>query len=68
MRWSIEELDDFWRSIHDFFAVDSGPVAGPALVERRMPGARWFPEARLNWAEHLLRLEGRAEEDVVIVG
>jgi acetoacetyl-CoA synthetase len=32
-----------------------------------MPGARWFPDARLNWAEHLLRLPGRADDDVVIV-
>ena len=32
-----------------------------------MPGARWFPGARLNWAEHALRLEQRGDEDVVIV-
>lgn len=68
LRWSIDDLDGFWRSIHDFFGVESGATSGPALVERRMPGARWFPEARLNWAEHQLRLDGRADDDVVIVG
>jgi acetoacetyl-CoA synthetase len=68
LRWSIEDLDGFWRSIHDFFGVDSGAAAGPALADGRMPGARWFPDARLNWAEHLLRLDERADDDVVIVG
>jgi acetoacetyl-CoA synthetase len=32
-----------------------------------MPGARWFPTARLNWAEHCLRLSGRAGDDVVLI-
>ncbi|MGZ8480952.1 MAG: acetoacetate--CoA ligase [Candidatus Limnocylindria bacterium] len=66
-RWSTSDLDAFWRSIWDHFGVSSSTDAGPALAERRMPGARWFPDARLNWAEHCLRLEGRADDDVVLV-
>ncbi|MEP7082450.1 MAG: acetoacetate--CoA ligase [Chloroflexota bacterium] len=66
-RWSVENLDVFWRSIWDHFAVTSSTDPGPALAERRMPGARWFPDARLNWAEHCLRLDGRADDDVVLV-
>ncbi len=68
LRWSIDDLDGFWRSIHDYFGVDSGDTTGPALVDRRMPGAGWFPDARLNWAEHLLRLDGRGDDDVVVIG
>jgi acetoacetyl-CoA synthetase len=65
LRWSIEDLDGFWRAVWDHFGV--GPDAGTALAEARMPGARWFPDARLNWAEHLLRLDGRDPDDVVVI-
>ncbi|HJW36588.1 MAG TPA: AMP-binding protein, partial [Actinomycetes bacterium] len=53
-RWSVDDLDGFWSSMWEFFEV-GGPVPGPALAERRMPGARWFPGATLNHAELSLR-------------
>jgi acetoacetyl-CoA synthetase len=53
-RWSVDDLDGFWSSIWEFFEV-GGPVPSPALAERRMPGARWFPDATLNHAELSLR-------------
>jgi acetoacetyl-CoA synthetase len=53
-RWSVDDLDGFWSSIWEFFQV-GGPAPSPALAERRMPGARWFPDARLNHAELSLR-------------
>ena len=53
-RWSVEDLDGFWASLWEFFAV-GGPTPGPALAERRMPGARWFPGTTLNHAELSLR-------------
>ena len=67
LRWSTEDLDGFWSSVWDHFGVRSEMPPGPALADRRMPGARWFPEARLNWAEHCLRLEGRGDDDVVVI-
>ena len=67
LRWSIEDLDAFWSSVWDHFGVRSETGPGPALAERRMPGARWFPDANLSWAEHCLRLDGRQDDDVVIV-
>jgi len=54
-RWSVTELDAFWSSIWEFFAVAPGAAPAPALAERRMPGARWFPSAELNYAEVALR-------------
>ncbi|HVE66005.1 MAG TPA: acetoacetate--CoA ligase, partial [Thermoanaerobaculia bacterium] len=57
-KWSVTELDDFWRSVWDYFAVKSEGKPAPALAERRMPGARWFPGAALNYAEHALRHAG----------
>jgi acetoacetyl-CoA synthetase len=53
-RWSVDDLDGFWSSIWEFFEI-GGPVPSPALAERRMPGARWFPGATLNHAELSLR-------------
>jgi acetoacetyl-CoA synthetase len=53
-RWSVDDLDGFWTSIWEYFEVGR-PALGPALAERRMPGARWFPEATLNHAELSLR-------------
>ena len=57
-RWSVDDLDAFWASIWDFFEVGgpgAGPAPSPALAERRMPGASWFPGAALNHAELSLR-------------
>jgi acetoacetyl-CoA synthetase len=53
--WSVSDLDAFWRSIWEFFEIGQGGAPSPGLAERRMPGARWFPDARLNHAELALR-------------
>ena len=54
-RWSLAAPADFWSAVWD----DSGVIAEcrgePALESpERMPGATWFPEARLNFAENFL--------------
>ncbi|HET7686914.1 MAG TPA: acetoacetate--CoA ligase [Candidatus Limnocylindria bacterium] len=67
LRWSIDEVGPFWQSVWDHFDVRSATPPGPALADAAMPGARWFPTARLNWAEHALRLAGRADDDVVLI-
>jgi acetoacetyl-CoA synthetase len=54
-RWSVEELEQFWASIWDFFEVNASKPYNEVLAERKMPGARWFDGAHLNYAEHLLR-------------
>jgi acetoacetyl-CoA synthetase len=66
-RWSTDDLDAFWSSVWQHFDVRSQSDPGPALADGRMPGARWFPTARMNWAEHCLRLSGRSAGDVVLV-
>jgi acetoacetyl-CoA synthetase len=38
------------------------------LADASLPGARWFPGATLNYAEHALRMPGRAPDDVVVLG
>jgi acetoacetyl-CoA synthetase len=54
-RWSVEQLEEFWASIWDFFEVQASRPYDRVLSDRRMPGARWFPGAELNFAEHCLR-------------
>ena len=56
-RWSVTDLDGFWRSIWDHFALDSTAPVTAALADAAMPGARWFPGVELNYAAHALRAE-----------
>jgi acetoacetyl-CoA synthetase len=55
--WSTTELDEFWQAVWDFFEVRSSAPHSEVLDSRTMPGAGWFPGARLNLAEHVLRNE-----------
>jgi acetoacetyl-CoA synthetase len=54
-RFSIDRAADFWRTVWDFTGI-RGEI-GERTVERPdgMPGARYFPDARLNFTENLLR-------------
>ncbi len=59
--WSIEHAEDFWNLVWEFGEV-RGERRGPTLVDgQRMPGAQWFPQARLNYAENLLRRRDDAD-------
>ncbi|MDI3329962.1 MAG: acetoacetate--CoA ligase [Micrococcus sp.] len=53
--WSIEDLNGFWDAVREFFGVIGEGFDGPALAEAAMPGAVWYPGARLNLAENVLR-------------
>ena len=60
--WSVAEPAQFWRSLWDFAGiVGDGPGARIAIDGDRMPGSRWFPDARLNYAENLLRRRDEAD-------
>jgi len=56
-RWSVTELEEFWQAIWDYFGIQSSARHTRVLGKRTMPGAEWFPGARLNYAEHVLRNE-----------
>jgi acetoacetyl-CoA synthetase len=58
--WSIREPEQFWREVWAFCNVIADTQGNVVLEHRdRMPGARWFPQARLNFAENLLRRRDR---------
>jgi len=62
-RWSVEDLEGFWAAIWERFDVGGG--YDRVLANASMPGAVWFPGARLNYAERLFR--GKPAERVAIV-
>jgi acetoacetyl-CoA synthetase len=63
--WSVEDLESFWQSVWDYFGVESSAPHERALADRAMPGARWFPGARLNYTQHVLRRE-RADATAIM--
>lgn len=65
-RWSVEHLEDFWQHVWDHFEVISHSPHTAVLEARTMPGARWFPGATLNYAEHVFRALRRRAEDVMV--
>lgn len=57
--WSITATDDFWRCIWDYCEVIASETSNVVVRDAdKMPGASWFPNARLNFAENLLRRRG----------
>ncbi|MGH9276907.1 MAG: acetoacetate--CoA ligase, partial [Acidimicrobiales bacterium] len=73
--WSVDDLEGFWAAVWDFFGVRAHRRYDRVLASREMPGARWFPGAELNYAEHALarrdhstavifRSEHRGAEDI----
>ncbi len=66
-RWSIEHPDEFWTSLWDWAGV-IGERGTVALADGdRMPGARWFPEARLNYARNLLCRRAASDDGDALV-
>jgi acetoacetyl-CoA synthetase len=53
-RWSVEQTEEFWESIWEFVGVRASRPHERVLDSRRMPGARWFEGAELNYAENML--------------
>ncbi|MGA8242091.1 MAG: AMP-binding protein, partial [Desulfobacterales bacterium] len=75
-RWSIENIPDFWATLWDFAGVITSEPYEQVIDDlNKMPGAKWFTGARLNFAENLLRyrddrlalaFKGEAQEAVYL--
>ena len=64
-RWAADTPEDFWPLVWDFAGVLAKHKGESVVLDADcMPGARWFPEARLNFAENLLR---RRDEKTALV-
>jgi len=60
-RWSVIELEEFWASLWEYFEIRASAPYTRVLDRRTMPGATWFEDARLNYAEHIVG--GRFADD-----
>jgi acetoacetyl-CoA synthetase len=67
-RWSVDDLDGFWSAVEQWLGVRWSRAPEQVLDGRAMPGAKWFPGGRLNYAEHLLfPFTDVDESDVAII-
>jgi acetoacetyl-CoA synthetase len=64
--WSVDEPEEFWAAVWDYFDIRSQTPYTRVLADASMPGARWFEGATLNLAEHLLR--GPADAAALVFG
>jgi acetoacetyl-CoA synthetase len=55
--WSVSEPEAFWAALWDYFSIQSSTPYERVLTNSQMPGAQWFPGAKLNYAQHILRQE-----------
>ena len=64
-RWSVQHSERFWSSVWEFSGIVGELGSDRVLLDGdRMPGAKWFPDARLNFAENLLK---RRDDETAIV-
>ena len=63
-RWSVDDLEGFWSSIWEYFDVQASAPPERALGSRDMPGAQWFPGAKLSHPRHIFR--GRDDDAVAV--
>ncbi|MBB2891849.1 acetoacetate--CoA ligase [Flexivirga oryzae] len=54
-QWSVDELEQFWAAVWDFFDVTDHGTRGAVLEQRVMPGAKWFTGSLVNYAEQALK-------------
>ncbi len=66
-RWSVTDLEAFWGAIWDYFDIQASTPPSRVLGRRDMPGAEWFPGARLNYAESFLRREQPGSDALVFL-
>jgi acetoacetyl-CoA synthetase len=66
-RWSVDHPEAFWREVWDYGELVGDAGARTLVDGDKMPGARWFPDARLNFAENLLaRRSARGADDALV--
>ena len=67
-RWTIDRLDVFWEEIIEYAGVVWERGDGPVRDGDTMPDVRWFPGARINYAENLLRWSHERGDEPAIIG
>ena len=66
----MAHVGEFWDSLWDYFDLKGSRGYAPPLADKRMPGAVWFPGARLNYAENIfakMKPAGSAEPEGPVI-
>lgn len=67
--WSVSSISDFWGALWDFLEIKaSRPYSAPVRNLSAFPGAEWFPDAELNYAENILKRRDSMETAIVFRG
>ncbi|WP_077324246.1 acetoacetate--CoA ligase [Virgibacillus siamensis] len=64
-KWSTDELELFWKSIWEYFDIQAKQPYRTVLTTHKMPGAKWFPEATINYTEHIFRDRDNLEPAII---
>ena len=67
-RWSVKNIDDFWESVWEYYDVVGERGVGPVRDGGSIFDTSWFPGARLNYAENLLRFASTNPDREAVVG
>nr|WP_026682928.1 acetoacetate--CoA ligase [Priestia megaterium] len=65
-KWSVNEIEAFWSSIWEYFEIKAKDTYQTVLTSHQMPGAKWFPEATLNYTEHIFNKRAFSEQPAII--
>ncbi|MBV8994852.1 MAG: acetoacetate--CoA ligase, partial [Pseudonocardiales bacterium] len=67
-RWSVADLEGFWGALAEFAGARFHTLPRAVLTGDVMPGAKWFPGATLNYAEHALSSgPGKEDDDLAVI-
>lgn len=64
-QWSVDNIEDFWESISNYFQVIHHSPYSNVLSNHDMPGAQWFEGSTLNYAEHVFRHKNAAHPAII---
>ena len=66
-RWSVQHVDQFWAAVWNFYDINGTPAPDTVLSTATMPGARWFPDARLNFVDQVFRSRPATQTALIAV-
>jgi acetoacetyl-CoA synthetase len=64
-QWSVTDVEAFWASLWEYFPIRASAPYTSVLDARKMPGAKWFAGAKLNYAEHAFRYASSAHPALI---
>lgn len=66
-RWSVTDLEEFWESLWAYFDIAGERGWGSVTEGDAMPGVRWFPASRVNYAREALRHARTRPDDTAVI-